>query len=135
MPVKQARRREDDISIVTGGLRVLLAPEAASNNWRIEDIALSFGGMAPITMRAKKTEELLQGKVWERAAFDEALTAIAQELALPENVPGGQPEYRTALSASFLFKFFIRTSLQLQAVLANLEGNTLPPAPVIAPTE
>lgn len=135
MPVKQARRREDDISIVTGGLRVLLAPDATANNWRIEDIALSFGGMAPITKRAVQTEKLLLGKVWERASFDEALTSIVQELALPENVPGGQPEYRTALSASFLFKFFVRTSLQLQAVLLGMEGNNLPPAPVIAPTE
>src|SRR3546814_21174126 len=73
IPVKQARRREDDISIVTGGTRVILAPEAASNNWRIEDIALSLGGLAPLTLRAKQTEKLLQGTDWEHAAFDEAI--------------------------------------------------------------
>jgi len=33
-PYKQARRREDDISIVTGGISVVLAP-SASGGWQV----------------------------------------------------------------------------------------------------
>lgn len=53
-PFKQARRREDDISIVTGGMRVNLEPRDGA--WVVKEAGLCFGGMAPTTVAAPLTE-------------------------------------------------------------------------------
>ena len=53
-PFKQARRREDDISIVTGGLRVRLEPR--EGKWMVLEAGMCFGGMAPTTVAAPLTE-------------------------------------------------------------------------------
>lgn len=55
---KQAHRRDDDISIVNAGMRVLF--DQGSNV--IKEIFLAFGGMAPITVLATKTMSALIGK-------------------------------------------------------------------------
>ncbi|CAN0318004.1 unnamed protein product, partial [Discosporangium mesarthrocarpum] len=49
----QARRREDDISVVTSGMRVLLEP---GEGWVIKEASLWFGGMAPTTVGAPLAE-------------------------------------------------------------------------------
>jgi xanthine dehydrogenase/oxidase len=49
MAFKQAKRREDDIAIVTSGMRVHL--EEDGDLWTIRDLSLAFGGMGPITER------------------------------------------------------------------------------------
>ena len=54
-PFKQARRREDDIGIVTSGMRIYLAPNFDKSVFIIKDASLAFGGMAPTTAIALKT--------------------------------------------------------------------------------
>jgi xanthine dehydrogenase/oxidase len=34
------------------------------------------------------------------------LAGLAEDVALPPGVPGGMPEYRQSLAASFFFKFY-----------------------------
>nr|KAG5712870.1 hypothetical protein BaRGS_007467 [Batillaria attramentaria] len=55
---KQANRKEDDISIVNAGMRVVLDEKAA-----ITDLSLAFGGMAPITVMATNTMTRLIGRL------------------------------------------------------------------------
>jgi xanthine dehydrogenase/oxidase len=55
---KQAHRRDDDISIVNAGMRVVF--NEGSN--KIAELNMAFGGMAPITVLAKKTGPALVGK-------------------------------------------------------------------------
>jgi xanthine dehydrogenase/oxidase len=55
---KQAQRRDDDISIVNAGMKVVFDEELKS----IKDIALSFGGMAPTTVMASNTAKQLIGR-------------------------------------------------------------------------
>lgn len=50
----QARRREGGTSIVTSGMRVVLGPR--DGKWFVEATSLCFGGMAPTTVAAPKTE-------------------------------------------------------------------------------
>ncbi|CAN0423429.1 unnamed protein product, partial [Ectocarpus sp. 13 AM-2016] len=50
----QARRREDDISIVTGGIRLVLEPRGGK--WVVKEASMCFGGMAPTTVAAPLTE-------------------------------------------------------------------------------
>lgn len=116
-PYKQARRREDDISIVTGCIRVRLSP-SGDGAWVVEEAGLGFGGMAPTTMAAPKTEAFLQGKVWSHETIAQASAVLRADLAIPANVPGGQAEYRRTLPPSFLLKFFVRTSLDLAEMAA-----------------
>lgn len=129
VPSKQARRREDDISIVTAGIRVNLAP--TGDNWVINEIALSYGGMAPTTVMAKNTANALAGQVWAAQSIETVYDTLHKEMLLPETVPGGQAEYRMALTASFLFRSFIRISLQIQECLEQRESSAsalpLPP--------
>lgn len=55
---KQAHRRDDDIAIVNGGMKVVFE----NNSNVIKDIALAFGGMAPTTVMAVKTMKQIIGR-------------------------------------------------------------------------
>ncbi|RHZ22407.1 hypothetical protein DYB37_001144 [Aphanomyces astaci] len=110
-PFKQARRREDDISIVTAGMRVLLAPSPRDdrNEWLVEDISLVYGGMAATVKVPVATQRaLVTSKLWNVANVKAACNLLADELALPASVPGGMSAYRTTLSVSFLYKFYLQ---------------------------
>jgi xanthine dehydrogenase/oxidase len=124
---KQARRREDDISIVTSGMRVKLNPH--ENQWIIEDISLAFGGMAPKTILASKTMAYLAGKEFNVLNFKNACKVLMEELQLPLNVPGGQPQYRLTLASSFLIKFFFSVVEDLKHDVGK--DNGYPPLPAI----
>jgi xanthine dehydrogenase/oxidase len=138
LPFKQARRREDDISIVTSGIRICLTLNTAlsveteingsdyPNNYLIEDCALSFGGMSVTTILAKKTMSALIGQSWAHTTIvNRAYPVMKDELALPETVPGGKAEYRTTLALSFLLKAF----LQINQQLLHTATTTSPPPP------
>ncbi|CAM9444133.1 unnamed protein product, partial [Sphacelaria rigidula] len=128
-PYKQARRREDDISIVTSGMRVRLEPQMEEGKWVVVEADLCFGGMAATTVAAPKTEAYLVGKEWSAEVMAGAYETLAEDLPLPEDVPG-TCEYRRALPPSFLFKFFVEVSVRLEGLCASSE-ESLPPPPVI----
>ncbi|KAJ2070072.1 hypothetical protein GGH13_004290 [Coemansia sp. S155-1] len=99
---KQAKRKEDDIAIVTCGLRVRV-----DENQRVVDAAFAYGGVAPTTVLAHVTAKAAVGGTWgDRSVLDRVLGACQQELQLDFAAPGGMAEYRMALTTSFLFKFW-----------------------------
>ncbi|KAJ1825003.1 hypothetical protein LPJ60_000296 [Coemansia sp. RSA 2675] len=99
---KQAKRKINDIAIVTCGLRVQV-----DENRRVVDAAFAYGGVAPTTVLAHAAARAAIGGTWgDRAALDRVLGACQQELQLDYAVPGGMAEYRMALTTSFLFKFW-----------------------------
>jgi len=120
-PFKQARRREDDISIVTSGMRIRLA--VSDGKYMIEDVALAFGGMAPTTMMALETAKVLIGSEFSVATFELATEALLKEMKLPETVPGGQAAYRMTLAASFLYKFYLSVVEDLKVDIENIKAN------------
>ena len=113
-PYKQAKRREDDISIVTSGMRVRLAPSPDGSHFVVAESSFAFGGMSFKTVMAPQTSAFLLNKPWTSETLEEARKYLKKDLPLPDDVPGGQPEYRRTLAASFLFKFFVAVSLQLE---------------------
>lgn len=117
LPFKQARRREDDISIVTSGICVSLT--LSNSSVRIQKASLAFGGMAPTTVMASKTADFLVGKEWCEETVEDARKVLKDELFLPETVPGGQAAYRRTLAASFLYKFYLAVSIQLEEDLKD----------------
>eukprot|EP00742_Colponemidia_sp_Colp-10_P005067 GILJ01005413.1.p1 GENE.GILJ01005413.1~~GILJ01005413.1.p1 ORF type:complete len:1351 (+),score=226.28 GILJ01005413.1:45-4097(+) len=130
---KQARRREDDIAIVNAGCRVKLEANETNTAWIISDIMLGFGGMAPISVYAMKTEQYFIGKEWSAQTLEGAYSILASDLPLASTAPGGMIEFRRSLTCAFLFKFFLSVSLQLQQEKAQTPD--LPLAPVVAETE
>lgn len=118
---KQARRREDDISIVTSGMKIELVVRDGA--FVIQHAALAFGGMAPKTVLAIQTAEALIGEEFSASTFDAASTVLLKELALPEAVPGGQAAYRMTLTVSFLRKFFLLCWKELQEDVKTIRAD------------
>lgn len=128
---KQARRRDDDISIVNACIRVCLKPSA--EGWVVEKALAAYGGMAPTTIRAKKLEAALQGAAWSQATVSKAQDQLAEEMALPETVPGGMAAFRQTLALSYVYKFYVGVCLDLAKAVE--QNASLPAAPKLAPGE
>ena len=102
---KQAKRKEDDVAIVTSAYRVRLDEEGL-----VSDISLSYGGMAPKTVLATETMQKLLGKKWHSSAtLDAAIVSLAQELDLTYGVLGGMATHRKTLAISLFFRFWHET--------------------------
>ncbi|PGH14413.1 xanthine dehydrogenase, molybdopterin binding subunit [Helicocarpus griseus UAMH5409] len=99
---KQAKRKDDDIAIVTAGFRVRF-----DENDTVQDVSLAYGGMAPTTVLAKQTIEYLLGKTWSAPeTLEGALNALLEDFPLPYDVPGGMAAYRRTLALSLFFRFW-----------------------------
>ena len=97
---KVSRRREMDISVVSGGFRVEIGADR-----RVVDARLVYGGVAATTARARRTEAALIGQSWDRRTLDNALGILAEELS-PINDVRASAEYRRGLVTGLLEKFF-----------------------------
>ncbi|KAJ7265978.1 Molybdopterin-binding domain of aldehyde dehydrogenase-domain-containing protein [Mycena haematopus] len=95
---KQAKRRDDDIAIVTACFSMRITSEG-----KISHVRLAYGGWL---LSAKKTEHILTGKPFSSKTLEEALEVLGHEMDLPFNVPGGMASYRKTLALSFFFKFW-----------------------------
>ncbi|ESO98488.1 hypothetical protein LOTGIDRAFT_142910 [Lottia gigantea] len=106
---KQAIRKDDDIAIVNSGMRVVFKDQSDI----IEDLYLSYGGMAPTTVMAKQTMEQLKGRKWNEEVVKIACEYLEKDLPLSHDAPGGTVEYRQTLTTSFFFKFYLSVTQQL----------------------
>ncbi|GFH18706.1 uncharacterized protein HaLaN_15554, partial [Haematococcus lacustris] len=102
---KQSPRREDDIAIVNAGMRVRLE-QAASGGWVVAEAAVAYGGVAARAIMAPQVAAALVGRPWDEATLTAALEAVRSDVVIADSAPGGKVEYRRALAASFIFKFF-----------------------------
>jgi xanthine dehydrogenase/oxidase len=108
---KQAKRKDDDIAIVTAALRVAL-----DDSHTVESASLVYGGMAPTTVPAKKAMDYLQGKKFtELQTLEGVMNALEQDFDLRFGVPGGMATYRKSLALSFFYKFYHDVLSQLHA--------------------
>lgn len=106
---KQAKRKDDDIAIVTGALRVKVNASGI-----VEEANLAYGGMAAWTTAAKQANEFLVGKKFaELETLEGAMNALEQDFNLPFSVPGGMASYRKALALSFFYRFYHDVMLRL----------------------
>ena len=108
---KQARRRDDDIAIVTSGIRVHL--EKKGEEQIIKEIAFGYGGMAPTTVYCPETEKNLIGKTWNSDLLPFAYELLEKDLPLAPGAPGGMIQFRRTLTTSFFYKFFLRVTNEL----------------------
>ncbi|KAG8624283.1 hypothetical protein KVT40_007350 [Elsinoe batatas] len=109
---KQAKRKDDDIAIVNSALRVKL-----NDQHEVEDCSLAYGGMAPITIKAKTAESYLVGKKFtDPKTLEGVMGALEQDFDLRFGVPGGMASYRKSLALGFFYRFH-------QHVLSRLPVN------------
>ncbi|KAK5656257.1 hypothetical protein OQA88_5019 [Cercophora sp. LCS_1] len=107
---KQAKRKDDDIAIVTSALKVRL-----DDGGIVEGANLVYGGMAPFTVAAKKANEFLVGKKFaELETLEGTMNALEQDFNLSFGVPGGMASYRKSLALSFFYRFYHEVMLALQ---------------------
>ncbi|XP_023152952.1 xanthine dehydrogenase/oxidase [Amphiprion ocellaris] len=114
---KQSPRREDDISIVTAAMSVTFTAGTSV----VEDLRLSYGGMAPTTVLANRTARCLLGRPWGEDLLQDACSSLAEEMSLDPSAPGGMVMYRRTLSLSLFYKFYLTVlqKLRLQGVAVD----------------
>jgi xanthine dehydrogenase/oxidase len=116
---KQAKRKDDDIAIVTAAFRVRLDSAGV-----VEDVSLVYGGMAPTTKFSPKTQEALLGRLWFHSeTLNIGLGALLQDYDLPFGVPGGMADYRKTLTLSLFFRFWHESIAELG--LGEVDGQAI----------
>jgi len=145
---KQSLRRDDDIAIVNAGMRVVLKPEEAK--WKVKEIDIVYGGVAPVTKVATNTQAIVMGRYvivfvmtsnfihvmytcmhaicreWNDSLCDDACSSLIREMKISLDAPGGRPEFRCALTASFFLKFYLTVKNEIAGISENLLSATTP---------
>jgi xanthine dehydrogenase small subunit len=96
---KISKRSHLDISSFTAAMLM------TRTDGRIDSMRLAYGGVAPVVLRLKKTEEFLSGKPVSLETFAEA-GAIARSEVAPISDVRGSKEYRLQLAENVLTKFY-----------------------------
>ncbi|KAK3067006.1 hypothetical protein LTR53_016366, partial [Teratosphaeriaceae sp. CCFEE 6253] len=118
---KQAKRKDDDIAIVNAALRVRLDDSNV-----VEDCSLVYGGMAPITIAAKKAMAHLQGKKFtDPKTLEGVMNALEQDFDLRFGVPGGMATYRKSLALGFFYRFYHEVRAALNPDDADVDEDAL----------
>lgn len=100
---KVSKRRDLDISTVSGGFRLEL-----NGGRQVSSVILAYGGMADRVMRAGQTEQFLLGKTWEREVVEEAMEIVDRDFE-PISDTRGSAEVRRAAARNLLLKFWSET--------------------------
>lgn len=129
---KISRRQEDDIAIVSAGVRILLrnsnipvencdslAQDDIIAGYDIASISIAMGGLAPKTVTMHEVESVLKGRRFSMETLSDGLQVMERSAALSEDVPGGMSKYRQCLALGVLLKAFMITSEELHRGLSD----------------
>lgn len=100
---KVSKRKDLDISTVSGGFRIKIISDA------IADVCLAYGGMAETPKRAIKTESFLTDKKWEIEVINEAQKILVNEFTPISDARSGV-DFRKLAAKNLLLKFYNETS-------------------------
>lgn len=100
---KVSKRKDLDISTVSGGFKVELSTEH-----HVGLITLAYGGMAERVKRAVSVEQFLLGKAWDRKTIEQAVPLIDQDFS-PISDARGSAEFRRVAAGNLLMKFWHET--------------------------
>lgn len=99
---KQAKRKDDDISIVTSSILIQVDTENI-----VTKANIVYGGVAPMTVKSKQAAAFLIGRsLTTKETLEGTIDQLSKEFDLPYGVPGGMPTFRKALVLSFFYKFY-----------------------------
>ncbi|MEY2408595.1 MAG: xanthine dehydrogenase large subunit [Verrucomicrobiota bacterium] len=97
---KVSKRREMDISTVSGAFRIQLNEKGV-----VCEARLAFGGVAPTTVRARRSEELLIDQPWNERMLPTIVDCLAREFE-PISDVRGSAEFRRGVVTALFEKFF-----------------------------
>ncbi len=103
---KVSRRKDLDISTVSGGFRVELSRENS-----VDAITLAYGGMADCVKRAQRAETFLRGKPWIRETVEKVMPLVDEGFTPISDVRGSAEFHRVA-AKNLLMKFWLETAKQ-----------------------
>ena len=141
---KQARRRDDDISIVTACLAVRFEAQKVEKEggegeeafaFVVAEASFCFGGVAATPLVAPRAARSLVGSRWSLEDYEKALWALTNEdVVIPDEAPGGAVPFRRALVASAFARFFASAHRRLLAVFSkSSSAASLSPPPALPP--
>ena len=67
---------------------MLTGSPVLAGDWVADDVHLAFGGVAPKTITAPKTEALLRGQPWTEDNVTAALKTLAEDVWISPDAPG-----------------------------------------------
>ncbi len=97
---KITKRRDEDISSVAAGFAVKV------ENGVVTEARLAFGGMAATPKRAANAEAALVGQLFEKASFEAAATALAQDFT-PLSDWRASADYRLKVAQNLFRRFWL----------------------------
>lgn len=101
---KISKRFDQDISSVCAAFRLRLTDEQ-----RVADIRICYGGMAATPKRATDCENALNGQPWNEATVAAALEALDRDYE-PISDMRASADYRRLVARNLLRKFFLESS-------------------------
>lgn len=119
---KVSKRHDLDISTFTAGFLLRLADGV------VADIRIAYGGVAPVILRLRKTEQALRGRPFTSAEVEAVIDTALGEIAPITDVRGAA-DYRGHLAAGILRKFHAETSGQPVYDRQTPRAPLRPPAP------
>ena len=111
---------------------IVLDDQEVEDDWKIEDIIISFARFFPIpVIRFRNVENYLQKKRWSQQSFVNSFPQLNEDLNDGDSstkgdisdVVNGNRQYRRTLIASFLYQFYHQVKDQLREDL--LSGSNL----------
>ena len=63
---------------------------------------------------------------WNNSLCDDACSSLIEEMKIPLDAPGGRPEFRCALTASFFLKFYLTVKNEISSIPRELLSATKP---------
>ena len=111
---KISKRQEDDISAVCLAIHLQLDAQQ-----RVAHISIGAGGVAATPVRARQTEAVLLGKVWDQGAVQAAQAVLLQEFS-PISDMRASAAYRRQVLGNLLQRFWLETQGQALVTLEAL---------------
>jgi len=106
---KVSKREHLDISSLTAAVRL------KNENNTIKSPLIAYGGVAPVVLRLRKTEEFLNGKPFSLETFTAAGKVACDEITPISDVRGAR-DYRLQLAQNILVRFYHETAHEEQLI-------------------
>lgn len=84
--------------------KLCMAALAKTSSNRIDEVRIAFGSMAPVPLRLRKTENLLNGSTWSEATLRAARATLQTEVSPIDDIRSTR-EYRIAVAGNLLEEF------------------------------
>jgi xanthine dehydrogenase small subunit len=104
---KISKRKDLDISSVSACYRIKLDEEQ-----RIVNVAIAYGGVAAVPIRAHKTEQFLSGKQWDRSNAEMAAAIVRDEFK-PLSDARSSAEARRLMASNLILKYWDETKAEI----------------------